>query len=323
MFNEQEAFPRMVARLRPALDGLGESYEVVAVDDGSTDGTAALLHGMRRTWRQLRVVGLRRNSGHQAALAAGLRVATGQYVVSIDADLQDPPETIADMLRLAQQENLDIVYGVRSDRRSDSIGKRLTAAIYYRVMNRLVPSRVPRHAGDFRLLSRATVDVLRALPEHQPVYRMLVPWLGFPSGEVRYVREKRVAGRTKYPVSRMIRLAVDSVTNFSVAPLRIATWLGLMGFMTCLALLAYTIVVYALGRALPGWTSTVVVVIFIGAVQLLCVGLLGEYIGRIYSAQQGRPVFFIAYDTAEFPMPEQPVPTAVRDAAGVQATSQW
>ncbi len=297
MFNEQDAFPLMVKRLRPILDDLGETYEVVAVDDGSSDATFALLQGMRRSWPQLRVIRLRRNCGHQAALTAGLQRARGSYVVSIDADLQDPPEKISEMLRLAQNEGLDIVYGVRTDRSKDSWAKRSTAGIYYRLMRRAAGVELPRHAGDFRLLSRDTVEVLRSMPEHQPVYRLLVPWIGFPSGVVSYAREERVAGRTKYPLSKMVRLATDSVTNFSAAPLRLATWLGLASFALCLLMLIGSIVVYVLGMTVPGWTSLLVAIVFLGGVQLLCLGLLGEYISRIYSAIQGRPSYFIGYDS--------------------------
>ncbi|HEX6873493.1 MAG TPA: glycosyltransferase family 2 protein, partial [Micromonosporaceae bacterium] len=203
MYNEEAVLPLLVDRLRPVLDQLGEPYEVVAVDDGSTDTTAAQLFGLRRGWPQVRIIRLRRNSGHQAALTAGLHRSRGDYVVSIDADLQDPPEKIPEMLALARSQRLDIVYGTRVDRSTDSVLKRHTAAAYYWVMRRLAGVRLPPHAGDFRLLSRDTVDVLKQLPEHQPVYRLLVPWIGFPSGEVTYVRESRAAGRTKYPMGKM------------------------------------------------------------------------------------------------------------------------
>jgi dolichol-phosphate mannosyltransferase len=188
---------------------------------------------------------------------------------------------------------------VRSDRSSDTWAKRNSAGLYYRLVRRLVGTRVPAHAGDFRLLSRATVEVLRSLPEHQPVYRLLVPWIGFPSGEVAYVREERVAGRTKYPLGKMIRLAADSVTNFSAAPLRLATWLGLISFLACLLMLVASVVVFLLGHTVPGWTSMLVATVFIGGIQLLCLGLLGEYVGRIYNVLQGRPTYFVGYDSDE------------------------
>jgi len=312
MFNEEEVLPILVDRLRPVLEGTGEPYEVVAVDDGSTDSTAAQLAGIRRIWPQVRIIRLRRNSGHQAALTAGMHRAFGQYVASLDADLQDPPEKIPEMLALARTEGLDIVYGVRGDRRSDTMIKRRSAAAYYWLMRRLAGVQVHSHAGDFRLLSRATVDALRQLPEHQPVYRLLVPWIGFPSGEVSYTRAGRAAGRTKYPLTKMVRLAADSVTNFSAAPLRIATWLGLISFFFCLLMLGYVVVVFALDKTVQGWASVLATVLFLGAVQLLSLGLLGEYLGRLYASAQGRPAYFIGYDSAEEPaaMPTPPRRTA-------------
>jgi dolichol-phosphate mannosyltransferase len=299
MYNEEEALPALVARLRPALEGTEVRYEVVAVDDGSRDKTAAVLADLRETWPELRIVRLRRNSGHQAALTAGLHRARGAYVASIDADLQDPPEKIAEMLALARRDDLDIVYGVRTDRSTDTGFKRRTAGVYYGLMRRLVGKQMPAQAGDFRLLSREAVEALKQLPDQQRVYRLLVPWLGFPSGEVHYQREERVAGETKYPLSKMVGLAVDSITGFSAAPLRIATWLGVTSFFACLGLLVFSLVAYGEGKTVPGWTSLFVGLLFIGAVQLICVGLLGEYIGRIYTAVQRRPTYFVGYDSAE------------------------
>lgn len=313
MYNEEEVLPALVSRVRPVLADLGVPYELVAVDDGSTDRTAELLAAFRLGWPELRVVALRRNSGHQAALTAGLDRAVGAYVLTLDADLQDPPEKIPEMLALARTEGLDIVYGVRADRSSDTGFKRWTATAYYRLVRRLAGSQVPAQAGDFRLLSRAAVDALKALPDQQRVYRLLVPWLGFPSGQVTYERAPRPAGTTKYPLGRMIRLAVDSITGFSAAPLRLATWLGVGAFLICAGLLVYTLVAYALGRTVPGWTSLFTGVLFIGAVQLVCVGLLGEYVARIYTAVQNRPTYFVRHDSATpgtvpRPVPEAPAP---------------
>lgn len=299
MYNEESVLPLLVTRLRGVLDALGEPYEVVAVDDGSTDRTPVALLAVRRQWPQLRVLRLRRNSGHQAALLAGLMRARGGHVVTIDADLQDPPETIVEMLRSARDRNLDIVYGVRADRRADSAFKRWTASVYYRLMRRIVGTDVPAHAGDFRLLSRAAVEALRELPERAPVLRLVVPWLGFPSGEVTYEREERAAGRTKYPLSRMVALAVDSVTSFSAAPLRVATWLGLAGVAICGVLVVVAVLAYFFGATVSGWPSLYVAILFLGAVQLLCLGLLGEYVARIYTAVQARPPYYVAEDSDE------------------------
>jgi polyisoprenyl-phosphate glycosyltransferase len=296
-YDEEETLPLLVPRLRPVLDGLGATYEVVIVDDGSRDTTPVLLQRYRREWPQLRVVRLRANAGHQAALSAGLQLARGDWVASLDADLQDPPEVLADMLAAARGSAVDVVYGVRSDRSTDSAFKRITAGGYYRLMRRLVGSHVRAEAGDFRLMSRATVDTVNALPEHNRVLRLIVPALGFPSTEVPYRREVRAAGQTKYPLSRMVRLTVDSLTGFSVTPLRLATWFGLGGAAATALLLAFAVLAFLSGRTVPGWTSTFVAVAAVGTVQLLSLGLLGEYVGRMYTQLQGRPSYHVAYDS--------------------------
>lgn len=297
MYNEREAVDHFVGRLRPVLDGLGVTYEVVAVDDGSRDATVARLMQLREDWAQLRVISLRRNVGHQTALRAGLHSARGEYVVSIDADLQDPPEVIGEMLRAAREQDVHVVYGVRSDRSTDTVFKRKTAGVYYRVMRRMVGPWVSDQAGDFRLMSRTVVDVLNNLPEQRPVYRLVVPSLGFSSAEVAYVRAERVAGETKYPLSKMIKLTLDSVTSFSAAPLKIATWLGVLAFLICVGLIVAGLIAWGAGTVVPGWTSLYIAVLLLGGVQLICLGLLGEYIGRIYAATQNRPPFLIAVDT--------------------------
>ncbi len=299
MYDEEAVIPLFAARLRPVLDDLGRRYEVVVVDDGSRDTTPALLEKCRRDWPQLRVVRLRANAGHQAALSAGLQRARGDWVATIDADLQDPPETLAEMLRQAEEVSADVVYGVRNDRSSDSVFKRFTAGLYYRMIRRMVGHHVPSDAGDFRLMSRATVDAVNRLPEQNRVLRLVVPALGFPSTQVEYRRDERAAGTTKYPLSRMVRLTVDSLTGFSIAPLRLATWFGLGGALVTAILLAFALAAWLTGRTVPGWTSTFVAVATVGAVQLLCLGLLGEYVGRLYTQLQGRPTYHIAYDSQD------------------------
>jgi glycosyltransferase involved in cell wall biosynthesis len=299
MYDEAAVVDLFVERLRPVLDALGEPYEVLAVDDGSRDATPVLLERHRRDWKELRVVRLRVNSGHQAALSAGLTRARGAWVATIDADLQDPPETLAAMLTAARAENVDVVYGVRADRSTDSAFKRLTARLYYRMIRRLVGHHVPHDAGDFRLMSRATVDAVNRLPEHHRVLRLVVPALGFPDTQVTYRREPRAAGSTKYPLSKMLRLTVDSLTGFSIAPLRLATWFGLGGAAVTALLLAFAVLAFVTDHTVPGWTSTFVAVAAVGAVQLLCLGLLGEYVGRLYTQVQGRPSYFVAYDSVE------------------------
>jgi dolichol-phosphate mannosyltransferase len=252
---------------------------------------------MRRGWSALRVVRLRANSGHQAALSAGLARSRGDWVVSIDADLQDPPETIAAMLQAARSQGADVVYGVRTDRSTDSLFKRLSAKAFYRLIRRVSGTTGPAQAGDFRLMSRATVDAVNVLPEQNRVLRLVVPALGFPSVSVGYRREARAAGRSKYPLAKMLRLSVDGVTGFSIAPLRLATAFGLIGGVAALLLLLFALASFVTGHTAPGWTSTFAVVAAVGAVQLLCLGLLGEYVGRMYTQMQGRPSYFVAYDS--------------------------
>ncbi|MDQ2757675.1 MAG: glycosyltransferase family 2 protein [Actinomycetota bacterium] len=297
MYNEGEVLPLLVDRLRPTLEATGSTYEVVAVDDGSTDLTPALLQRLLREWDAVRVVRLRANAGHQAAISAGLVSARGDYVVTIDADLQDPPEVIGEMLTRAKDDGLDVVYGVRCDRSTDTVFKRVSARAFYSVIRRLSATDAQSDAGDFRLMSRATVEAITVLPEHNRVLRFIVPALGFPSGTVEYRREERAAGVSKYPLLKMIKLSVDSVTGFSMAPLRLATLLGIGGGILAVLLGIFAVIENAAGKAVAGWTSTVVIVAAVGAAQLLCLGLLGEYIGRMYTQMQGRPTYFIAYDS--------------------------
>jgi dolichol-phosphate mannosyltransferase len=304
MYDEEAVLPLFAARLRPVLDGLvGDGlitgYEVLAVDDGSTDATPVLLTKARRDWPQLRVVRLRANAGHQAALSAGLSRCRGAWVASLDADLQDPPEVLRAMLQTAKAQGVDVVYGIRTDRSTDSAFKRRTARAYYRLMRATVGGHVTADAGDFRLMSRATVDAVNSLPEHHRVLRLVIPTLAFPSAEVGYRREPRAAGQTHYPLSRMIRLSVDSLTGFSIAPLRMATWFGLGGALLTALLFAYALVAWLSGHVVPGWTSTFVAVAGVGAVQLLCLGILGEYVGRLYTQMQGRPSYFVAHDSLD------------------------
>ena len=325
MYNEQEVLPLLVGRLRPLLDGLGVSYEVVAVDDGSGDLTAALLQRYHREWPELRVLRLRANAGHQAAISAGLASARGDYVVTLDADLQDPPEIISDMLEAARRDGVDVVYGVRSDRSSDSWFKRFSARAFYWLIARVSGTSAHSDAGDYRLMSRATVEAINHLPEHNRVLRFIVPALGFPSDTVHYKREERAAGSSKYPLFKMVKLSVDSLTGFSAAPLRLATYAGLGGGVIAVLVIIYTLIASAQGRTVAGWTSTIAVVAGFGALQLVSIGILGEYVGRMYAHLQGRPTYFVAYDslTAEAhlapagptdtPLPAHPmedVPTA-------------
>ena len=305
MYDEEQVVSLFIERLRPVLDRLADlhalRYEVLCVDDGSRDRTAELVMAARRDWSQLRLVRLVRNAGHQAALTAGFDAARGRYVVTLDADLQDPPETIAEMYELARSRNLDVVYAVRSDRRRDSPFKRITSSLYYRAMRRIAGNQVPHNAGDFRLVSRRVVTAVGRLPEHGRVHRLVIPWFGFPSGEVQFVRDARAAGRSKYPVSKMVALAFDSLVAFSAAPLRVATFAGLLGILVGAFALVWSLYGWVSGHVVPGWTSILATTGIIGAIQLVCLGMLGEYVARIFTVLHARPTFVVGYDSAHDP----------------------
>jgi polyisoprenyl-phosphate glycosyltransferase len=304
-YDESEVLPLLEGRLRPVLDGLGETYEVVMVDDGSRDGTDEVLRKMAASWPQLRPLLLARNVGHQLALTAGLDHADGDYVVTMDADLQDPPELIPVMYERALAERVDVVYARRGDRSTDSRFKRWSAAAYYGLMQRSAGVDLPDNVGDFRLLSRQVVLALRMLPEHHRVYRLLIPWLGFPSAVVEHRREARAAGTTKYPLRKMAGLAWTGLSSFTTAPLQLATRVGASVAVLALVSAGYVIVSFLLGRTVPGWASVSVAVLFLAAVQLLCLGVLGAYVGRIYDEVRHRPLYRAHPDDGRAVVPDE------------------
>ena len=298
-YDEQESLGPLAARLRPVLDALDAPYEVILVDDGSRDRTAQVLTELAGTWPEVRFLRFGRNSGHQAAIAAGLDAAAGDYVVTMDADLQDPPELIPELLKVAEQQHVDVVYARKAERASDTKFKRHSAGLYYGIMRRVGRVDIPPHVGDFRLVSRRVVDVLKNLPEHHKVYRLMIPWLGYPSAVVDHVRETRVAGESKYSMAKMTLLAVNSLTAFTTSPLRIATISGFVVGAMSLIFGVWAIIVYLLGVTVPGWTSIVIPVYLLGAVQLISVGVLGEYVGRIFQQVQGRPLYHVTFDSGK------------------------
>lgn len=297
VYDEQEVLPLLVPRLRAVLEG--REHEVLLVDDGSTDATPQVLASLTADWPQAQVVTLARNSGHQAALTAGLDRARGEWVVTMDADLQDPPELIPELLATAEREHAQVVYAARGDRRTDSPFKRLTAGGYYRLVERLAGVELTPHAGDFRLLHADVVATLRALPERRRVYRLLIPLLGFDSAVVHHRRDARAAGRTSYTLRRMVLLASDSVVSFSSTPLRFATGLGMLSSLVAALLGVWVLLVRVTGNAVPGWASSTLGVLFLGAVQLLCLGVLGEYVGRIYDEVKARPLYRVRGETTQ------------------------
>jgi dolichol-phosphate mannosyltransferase len=300
--NEESALPEFMRRMGFVLDGLGHSSEkdtaeMVLVDDGSTDGTWKLLTDAAAADRRVVAVRLMRNHGHQLALTAGLSICRGERVLIIDADLQDPPELLPDMMALMDGQDggggADVVYGRRRQREGEGLLKRLTAAAFYRLMGRLSDVAIPIDAGDFRLLTRRVLDVLLAMPERHRFLRGMVAWIGGRQVPILYDRKPRAAGAAKYSLGRMIRFAIDAITAFSVIPLTASLTLG--GIMAALGFgfFVYSIVGWLLGLNLPGWTSLMAAIGLLGGMQFLMLGIIGAYLGRLYDQSKGRPLFMI------------------------------
>lgn len=292
-FNEQDVLPETHRRLTAALKGLRTAYEVVYVDDGSRDETPTMLRELQATDSHVRVVRFSRNFGHQIAVTAGMDHAAGDAVVLIDADLQDPPEVIAEMLA-RWREGFDVAYGRRTERDGETAFKRATASTFYRVLRALTAVDIPPDTGDFRLMDRQVVDALRRMPEQDRFVRGMVSWVGFRQTAVPYRREPRFAGESKYPLRKMLRLAGDAIVSFSPLPPRLASFVGLAtlgaGLMTLLGLV---VAVVLGGAAITAGLLALIAVLFVGGVQLLCVGLLGEYVSRMYRQVQGRPLYVV------------------------------
>jgi glycosyltransferase involved in cell wall biosynthesis len=291
--DEQEVIRNTHVRLSAFLQTLPARFEIIYVDDGSTDHTADHLRDIQAHDPTVRVVRLSRNFGHQIAITAGMEEAAGDLVAVIDADLQDPPELIADFLTMWERGN-DVVYGVRAEREGETKFKLWTAKLFYRLIQKLSSISIPLDAGDFRLMDRKAVDAVLAMPERDRFLRGMFTWVGFRQCAVPYRRVARYAGQTKYPFYKMLYFAVDGIVSFSAVPLRVAT---LMGFVA--SALAMLLSIYAfLNRLLTanwvtGWTTLVIGVLFMGGVQLICFGILGEYVGRIYAESKRRPLYIV------------------------------
>lgn len=293
VFNEEEIVGLFYERMTKVLSNLdGLSWEIVFVDDGSRDGSYAKLSELAGSDPHVSVLKFSRNFGHQIAITAGVDEARGDCVVVIDADLQDPPEVIPAMVDLWRQ-GYDVVYGVRSEREGETAAKLMTASMFYRVLGRLTNVHIPANVGDFRLMSRRVVEQLRLLREKDRFVRGLVSWLGFRQTGVTYHRQARQAGVTKYPLGKMIKFAFDGITSFSTAPLKLATWTGYLAALLAVLYLLSVFVQRALGYTVEGWATIMVAMLFLGSVQLICLGILGEYLGRIFNEVKPRPMYVI------------------------------
>jgi polyisoprenyl-phosphate glycosyltransferase len=294
LYNEELVIRDMHARLRAALDAQGSKYEIILVNDGSTDRTEELAKTICRDHSDVRLVSFSRNFGHQVAVTAGLDNAAGQAVVLIDADLQDPPEVIAEMMK-KWREGCDVVFGVRTKRKGESLFKVMTAAAFYRLVRSLTRVDIPVDTGDFRLMDRKVVDELLTMRERNRFVRGMVSWVGFKQEKVEYVRHERFAGETKYPFMKMLRFAVDGILSFSDVPLKISSLFGLLCGLLSFVLIGYglTVKIFYPRFAIPGWASVFSAVLFLGGVQLMCIGILGEYLGRVYDEIKGRPLYIV------------------------------
>jgi glycosyltransferase involved in cell wall biosynthesis len=293
-FNEEACLPRLHERLTAAArTTFGEDYEIVLVNDGSRDRSWQIMRGLAAADPHLVAVNLSRNHGHQLALTAGLDLARGDMILVIDADLQDPPELLADMVETMRREDADVVYGVRKSRKGETAFKRATAHGFYRLLARATEVDIPLDAGDFRLMSRRALDVLLAMPEQARFIRGMVAWIGFRQLPILYDRDERFAGATKYPFGRMLRFALDALTGFSSAPLKLASHAGLALSVGSLLIILYIFYAWVAGRSIQGWTSLMLVVVVLGAVQMFVLALMGEYIGRLYNEAKRRPLYIV------------------------------
>lgn len=293
VYNEEAVIVETYKRLKKVMDGIGETYELLFVNDGSRDQSAAIIKGLAGWDNTVRLIDFSRNFGHQAAVTAGLDAAAGDAIVIIDADLQDPPEVIPQMLA-KWREGYDVVYGKRLKRQGETFFKKMTAFVFYRLLRALTDNDIPVDTGDFRLIDRKVCNVIKNLHEKNRFLRGLVSWVGFRQAPVEYVRDERWAGETKYPLKKMLKFASDGIISFSYKPLRLATYLG---FFLSLASFLYLLVVlykkWFTQDTIAGWASIIGINLLFNGIVLMMLGIIGEYIGRIYEEAKNRPLYII------------------------------
>lgn len=294
VFNEEESLPVLYQRVKEVMDSTGEAWELVLVDDGSKDKSSELMRNLAAEDERVRPIIFARNFGHQIAVTAGLDYSRGDAVVIIDADLQDPPEVILELIA-KWKEGYQVVYAVRAEREGETWFKKMTASLFYRIIYRITDVKIPLDTGDFRLLDRKVVDVMGKMRERHRFLRGMSSWIGFKQVGVNYKRAARYAGSTKYPFRKMLKLALTAITSFSYFPLQLATYLGFMAAGIAVVAIPVVIVMRLTGSAaFSGQASTLLAVLFLGGVQLLSLGILGEYVGRIYDEVKGRPLYIVS-----------------------------
>ncbi len=292
MYYEEEVAQECYNRLTRVLES-HFNYELVFVNDGSTDGTLPILQDIAKKDQRVRVISFARNFGHQIAVTAGVDKARGDAIVIIDADLQDPPEIIPDMVSLWQQ-GYDVVYAKRKKRKGESAFKLMTAKLFYRFLASMTDIKIPTDTGDFRLIDKQVAEVFRKMPERNRFIRGMISWIGFHQIPLEYERDERFAGETKYPLKKMLKFASDGIISFSAKPLKWMLSIGFWSTMLAMVLFVYAVVCKFIGSPESGWASLMAVMAFLGGVQLLSIGLLGEYVARIYDESKGRPLYIIA-----------------------------
>ena len=293
VFNELGSLAEFYRRIKEVMESQPDSWELVLVDDGSTDGTTDIIRELGRTDERVRPVIFARNFGHQLAVTAGMKYTRGDAVTIIDSDLQDPPEVILELIA-KWREGAEVVFAVRSEREGESAFKLFTASLFYRLIYRITDVKIPMNTGDFRLLDRNVVDLMNSMPEHNRFLRGMSAWVGFRQVGVPYKRAARFAGETKYPLKKMIKLALNAITGFSYLPLQVANWFGFTAVAVALLLLITVIILRIVGSQwLSGQAAILIIGLFLGGVQLISLGILGEYIGRIYDEVKGRPLYIV------------------------------
>lgn len=295
MYYEEKVVEECYKRTKKVLESLENyEYEIVFVNDGSKDKTLEILEEIAKKDENVKVLSFSRNFGHQAAVTAGLKVITGDAIVIIDADLQDPPELIPDMLKLWEEGN-EVIYGKRKTRSGESVFKLLTAKMFYKTLNALSDVDIPKDTGDFRLVDRKVVDAMNSLPEHNKFLRGLWSWLGYKQCAFEYERKERFAGETKYPLKKMLKLASDGIISFSSKPIKLVGLLGIISIVISFIILIYALAsyIFKLNQLSAGWTSLMVAITFFAGVQLLSLWIISEYIGRIYDETKGRPQYVV------------------------------
>ena len=293
-YNEEPVVAALHARLSAACQKVvGDRYEIALINDGSRDNTWATMQKLALADPHVVAVSLSRNHGHQLALTAGLSICAGERILIIDADLQDPPELLGQMMEMMDR-GADVVYGQRSSRGSETAFKRASASLFYRLLTKMTDVSIPVDTGDFRLISRRVLSVLQSMPEQHRFIRGMVSWVGFTQVPVVYDRAERFAGTTKYPFHKMLRFALDAVTGFSTLPLRVSSYVGAFLGLAALAMIGYALVGYLQSRVVQGWTSVMIAVLLLGSAQMFFLGILGEYVGRLYIEAKHRPLYVIS-----------------------------